>query len=58
MGCLFFDFAPQRPFDFGQELTQKVAQVIFLLSRNKTISSFFELINDVLSISEYVVEKH
>ena len=58
MGCLFFDFASRRPFDFGQELTQKVAQVIFLLSRNKTISSFFELIDDVLSISEYVVEKH
>ena len=28
LGCLFFDFAPPRAFDFEQELSENVAQII------------------------------
>ena len=28
VGCLFFDFAPPRAFDFDQKLTQNIVQVI------------------------------
>ena len=42
-------------FDFDQKLTQNVAQI---LSCGKTMSSLLELIVQVLSISENVLEKH
>ena len=28
LGCLFFDFPPQRAFDFDQKLTQNIVQII------------------------------
>ena len=53
LGCLFFDFVPPRAFNFDQKLRQNVA-----LSRDKIVSSLLELIDRLLSISEYVLEKH
>ena len=50
-----FDFVPPRAFDFDQENTGNVAQVIIYC--HVTISSLLELIDHVLSISENVSEK-
>ena len=58
LGCLFYDFTPPSAFDFDQKLTQNVAQIIFLLPSDKAISYLLELIEHVLPISEYVLEKH
>ena len=58
LGCFLFDFAPSRAFELDQKLTQNFAQIILLLSRGKTIYFLLELIYHVLSISEYVLEKH
>ena len=55
-GCLFFDIAPPRAFSFDQKLyTKRCANNS---SHDKTISFLLELIDQVLSISEYVLEKH
>ena len=53
LGCLFFDFVPPRAFNFDQKHRQNVA-----LSRDKIVSSLLELIDRLLLISEYVLEKH
>ena len=58
LGCLFFDFAPLCAFDFDQKLSRNVAQIIPILSRDKTISCLCELIGQVHLISEYVLGKH
>ena len=34
-GCLFFDFAPPRAFNFDQKLKQKVAQIFFYYHMTK-----------------------
>ena len=57
VSCLFFDFTPPCAFDFDQKLTKRCTSN-YLVSRDKTISSLFELIDQVLSISEHVLEKH
>ena len=60
-GVCSFDFAPPRAFDFDKKLTQIITSRCannYLLSCDKTISSLLELIGHVLSISEYVLEKH
>ena len=54
---MFFDVAPPRAYEFDQKLTQNVTHNS-LLSRDKTISLLLELIDHMLSISEYVFEKH
>ena len=54
-GYLLFDFVPPRAFDFDQENTGNVAQVIIYC--HVTISLLLELIDHVLSISENVSEK-
>ena len=56
LGCLLFDLTPPRAFDFDQKLTEKVAQIILYYQVKKKISSLLELIDHVLSISEYVLE--
>ena len=54
--CFRFDFVPPRAFDFDQENTGNVAQIIIYC--HVTISSLLELIDHVLSISGNVSEKH
>ena len=53
-----FDFVPPRAFDFDQKTYTKRCTSNSLLSRDKTISSWLDLICHVLSISEYILEKH
>ena len=55
LGCLFFDFVPPRAFE---KTYTKCYTNNYLLSYEKTISSLLELIDHVLPISEYVLEKH
>ena len=58
VGCLFFDFAPPRAFDFDQKFTQELYTNNSLLPPDKTISILLEFINHVLAISQYEFEKH
>ena len=57
LGCFLFHFALLRAFELDQKLTQYVAQIILYYDVQK---KFFllELFYQVLSISEYVLEKH
>ena len=50
---MYFDFAPPRAFNFDQKHSRKFAQIIPYYHLTK-----LELIGHVLSISEYVLEKH
>ena len=58
LGCLFFDLVPPRAFDFDKKAFEKRYTNNSLLSPDKTISCLLELTGHVLSISEYVLEKH
>ena len=50
--------APLRVFDFYKKTYTKRCTNKSLLTREKTFSSLLELIDNVLSIPEYLLEKH
>ena len=56
LGCLFFDFAPVRAFNFDQKLPQYFAQIILYCHVTIRFLPLLELIYHV--ISEYILEKY
>ena len=56
-GVPFFDFTSPHAFNFDQNFHETLLK-LFLLPQDQTISSLLDLIGHMLSISEYVLEKH